>query len=64
MVNEITFEGFRGGNRPNRSPWTRPCSCSFPVRLLQAPSITSKNQPSVFNVALEKQRLRCGSVWD
>jgi len=27
MVNKITFIGFSGGDRPNRSlPWIRPCS--------------------------------------
>jgi len=25
MVNEVTFVGFRGGDRPNRPPWIRPC---------------------------------------
>ena len=24
MVKKVTFVGFRGGGRPNRSPWIRP----------------------------------------
>jgi len=25
MVNKVTFVGIRGGDRPNRPPWIRPC---------------------------------------